>query len=107
MNNTLVYVILIAVFILTVLMNTLPQKKAATNRDRKLSELKPGDLIITSGGCYAYVEEKSDIYLMVKMEPSGQLQKISVNAIYAFPEDFKKAEEAQKLRESYSTKKSK
>ena len=103
MNNTLMYVIIIAVFIVTILLTTLPQKKAAANMDRKLSDLKPGDLIITSGGCYAYVEEKGDIYIVVRMETSGQLQKISRNAVHAFPEDFKKAEDAQKMRDSYDT----
>jgi len=72
-----------------------PQNRANIRRQQGLERLREGDRIITMGGFYATIVEKSSVEYIIAMEPDNVRMKISPRAIAVFPEEIEKARQAE------------
>lgn len=88
MKQYTMYIVLAVMLVLMYVLVILPQQRAAAKKNASLDKLKAGDRVITIGGIYATVQELEQDSLLLAIEPSGALMRVSPKAIAVFPEDI-------------------
>jgi len=72
------FIIIIGVFYLIVF---LPQKKEKKRRETMLSNIKPGDEILTTSGIYGKIVKLETDYVMIRVNDNGMQLKILRNSV--------------------------